>query len=43
MAVMLYGSLHSTCTQRVILVLAELGVKYEFTDIKLQEGEHKVC
>ncbi|KAH7252820.1 thioredoxin-like protein [Fusarium tricinctum] len=41
MAVMLYGSLHSTCTQRVILVLAELGVKYEFTDIKLQEGEHK--
>ncbi|KAH6964681.1 thioredoxin-like protein [Fusarium avenaceum] len=40
MAVMLYGSLHSTCTQRVILILAELGVKHEFTEIKFQEGEH---
>ncbi|KAH6983791.1 hypothetical protein EDB80DRAFT_591908, partial [Ilyonectria destructans] len=40
-AVILYGSLRSTCTQRVTLVLAELGVKYKFTHIKLQEGEHK--
>ncbi|KAJ2897514.1 hypothetical protein MKZ38_004637 [Zalerion maritima] len=38
----LYGSLQSTCTQRVILVLLELGVPYEFSHIVLQNGEHKV-
>ncbi|KAH7126108.1 thioredoxin-like protein [Dactylonectria macrodidyma] len=41
MTITLYGALQSTCTQRVILVLTELGVNYELSNINMQKGEHK--
>ncbi|KAJ9653205.1 hypothetical protein H2201_009165, partial [Coniosporium apollinis] len=41
MTVAIYGSIQSTCTQRVILVCHELGVQYELKDINMMKGEHK--
>ncbi|PKS08087.1 hypothetical protein jhhlp_005362 [Lomentospora prolificans] len=41
MTIKVYGSTMSTCTQRVIQVLTELGVEYEFSDVNMQLGEHK--
>ncbi|PKS05505.1 hypothetical protein jhhlp_008883 [Lomentospora prolificans] len=41
MAIKLYGSRQSSCTQRVLVVLSELGLDYEISDINLQLGEHK--
>ena len=42
MAIKLYGSRQSSCTQRVLMMLSELGLEYELSDIKLEIGEHKV-
>lgn len=42
MAIKLYGSRRSSCTQRVLMVLSELKLDYELSDINLQVGEHKV-
>lgn len=42
MSVKLLGSAQSTCTQRVLLVLRELGVEYDLEEISMQKGEHKV-
>lgn len=42
MALKLYGSKMSTCTQRVMLVLNELSLSYELVDINMMKGEHKV-
>ncbi|KAH7383404.1 thioredoxin-like protein [Cadophora sp. MPI-SDFR-AT-0126] len=41
MALKLYGTITSACTQRVILVLRELGVEYDFIPVALMKGEHK--
>lgn len=37
-----FGSVASTCTQRVILVCHELGIEYELEDINMMKGQHKV-
>lgn len=42
MAVRLHGSKLSTCTQRVMLVLNELELPYEFVALDMGKGEHKV-
>lgn len=42
MALKLFGSFQSTCTQRVILVLLELGIEYELIEKNMMKGEHKV-
>lgn len=42
MAIKLYGSTLSTCTQRVLQVLTELDVPYEYSDVNMALGEHKV-
>lgn len=42
MTLKLYGTITSACTQRVILVLHELGIKYDFIPVALMKGEHKV-
>ncbi|KAJ3549717.1 hypothetical protein NM208_g357 [Fusarium decemcellulare] len=42
MTLTLYGSLQSTCTKRVLLVLRELGVTdYRLSNIEMQKGEHQ--
>ncbi|KAH7136763.1 thioredoxin-like protein [Dactylonectria estremocensis] len=41
MTIKLYGALQSTCTQRVLLVLLELEVEYELSNIDMQKGEQK--
>ncbi|CAI4220159.1 unnamed protein product [Parascedosporium putredinis] len=41
MAIKLHGSTLSTCTQRVLQVLTELDVPYEFSDVNMALGEHK--
>ncbi|THW37907.1 glutathione S-transferase III [Aureobasidium pullulans] len=41
MAMRLYGSKLSTCTQRVMLVLNELDLSYELISIDMKRGEHK--
>jgi len=43
MAIKIYGSRQSSCTQRVIMMLFELGLDYELSDVNLQLGEHKVA
>jgi glutathione S-transferase len=40
--IVLYGVPLSPNTQRVLVVLAEKGLKYEFKKIKFMESEHKV-
>lgn len=37
-----YGSVSSTCTQRVLIVLEELEIDYELIPINMRAGEHKV-
>lgn len=39
----LYGAVYSTCTQRVLIVLNELGLSYEMKNVDLMKGAHKVC
>jgi glutathione S-transferase len=39
--VVLYGDKIATCTQRILILLEELNLKYSFTNIDLQKGEHK--
>ncbi|KAI5247623.1 hypothetical protein E4T42_05917 [Aureobasidium subglaciale] len=41
MTITLHGSRFSTCTQRVMLVLAELDLSYQLIDIDMGKGEHK--
>ncbi|KAF1980319.1 hypothetical protein BU23DRAFT_625542 [Bimuria novae-zelandiae CBS 107.79] len=41
MAVKIYGSIQSTCTQRVIFTALELGIDYDLHDINMMNGEHK--
>ncbi|CEL02179.1 hypothetical protein ASPCAL03351 [Aspergillus calidoustus] len=36
-----YGATYSTCTQRVLFLLEELGIPYELVSISMKEGEHK--
>jgi hypothetical protein len=38
-----YGSIFSTCTQRVLIVLEEVGATYELIDVDMKAGQHKVC
>lgn len=38
----LYGHIYSTCTQRVVLVLEELGLTYDFQVVDMMQGAHKV-
>ncbi|KAI4740416.1 hypothetical protein E4T50_09115 [Aureobasidium sp. EXF-12298] len=42
MALKLYGSSISTCSQRVMLVMNELNIPYDLVDIDMMKGEHKV-
>jgi glutathione S-transferase len=42
MTIRLHGSKLSTCTQRVMLVLNELELPYEFVAVDMGKGEHKV-
>ncbi|GLA19142.1 hypothetical protein AnigIFM62618_006805 [Aspergillus niger] len=37
----IYGSISSTCTQRVLIVLEELGIDYELISINMRAGVHK--
>ncbi|KAI8680710.1 hypothetical protein LRP88_04512 [Fusarium phalaenopsidis] len=39
MALKLYGHPASMCTRRVLLVLAEKGIKYEFVNVNFMAGE----
>lgn len=41
MVLKLYGSPYSTCTQRVLLTAAEVGVEVELVVIDFAKGEHK--
>lgn len=41
MKIKLYGLKQSTCTQRVLILLHELELPYEFQNIDLFSGEHK--
>lgn len=40
--VKVYGSIFSTCTQRVLVTLEEAGATYELIDVSMQAGQHKV-
>jgi hypothetical protein len=42
MAIKLYGHPASLCTRRVLLVLAEKGIDYEFINVNFIAGEQKV-
>jgi glutathione S-transferase len=42
MPIKLYGLAMSTCTQRVLTVLTEKGLKYELVTVDFMGGEHKV-
>jgi len=42
MVVKIYGHPTSTCTQRVLFTLEELGAHYELCLIDMPKGEHKV-
>lgn len=39
--VVLYGDKKATCTQKILILLEELNLKYDFSNIDLQKGEHK--
>jgi glutaredoxin len=41
MVLKLYGSLDTTCSQRVAIILAEKQVPYELVKISIAKGEHK--
>lgn len=36
-----YGHQKAICTQRILILLEELGLKYDFNEVSLTEGEHK--
>jgi glutathione S-transferase len=36
-----YGDPKATCTQRVLILLEELGLKYDLKEVSLANGEHK--
>lgn len=40
-SVVVYGDKKATCTQRVLILLEELGLTYEFTEVNLQNNEQK--
>lgn len=42
MSVKVFGAQYSTCTQRVLAVLHELGVQYHLEFVDMTKGEHKV-
>lgn len=42
-AITLHGAVYSTCTQRVLIALHELGLDFKLQSIEMKEGEHKVC
>lgn len=42
MAITVFGATHSTQTQRVLLLLEELGLEYELKPVELIKGEHHV-
>lgn len=39
--VVLYGDKVSSCTQKILILLEELNLKYNFTNVDLKNGEHK--
>jgi glutathione S-transferase len=39
--VTLYGNKMTTCTQRILILLEELNLKYNFKNIDLKKNEHK--
>ena len=39
--VVLYGDKKATCTQRILILLEELNLKYDFSNIDLKKGEQK--
>lgn len=39
--VVLYGDKRATCTQRILILLEELNLKYNFSNVELKKGEHK--
>ena len=41
MAIKIYGSPYSTCTQRILTVCGEKSIPYELVAINLATGEHK--
>lgn len=41
MTVTLHGAAYSTCTQRVLTTLEELGVEYKLENVDLMKGSHK--
>ncbi|ETS73509.1 hypothetical protein PFICI_14455 [Pestalotiopsis fici W106-1] len=41
MTVQVFGAQYSTCTQRVLAVLHELGVQYSLEFVDMSKGEHK--
>jgi hypothetical protein len=42
MSLKIYGNPISTCTQRVLFTLEEVGASYELSLIDMQKGQHKV-
>ena len=40
--VIVYGAQPSVCTRRVLLVLKEKNIEYEFVPVNLAKGEQKV-
>jgi len=42
MPLQIHGSTVSTCTQRVLLVLGELGLSSHLVEVNMMKGEHKV-
>ncbi|KAJ5547313.1 glutathione S-transferase [Penicillium frequentans] len=40
-AAKVYGSIFSTCTQRVLVTLEEAGAAYQLIDVSMQAGQHK--
>jgi glutathione S-transferase len=41
MGITLYGSEVLTCTQKVLLVLFELGEQFELSNVEMRKGEHR--
>ena len=39
----LYGAQPSLCTRRVLLVLKEYGIEYDFISVQLSNQEQKAC
>ena len=41
MVLKLHGHKYATCTQRVLVSAAEIGIEVELVAVDLQQGEHK--